>query len=105
MKPTLAERFAGWDAATRVTRLSQSEQSRDKARFASKLFRTLTRLRCTSLFTTTPLRTRKRSTPMKCPLIGELKIRTQNTSGLITLLRNGLLETFTLTASKAFGAS
>src|SRR6266700_5398361 len=103
MRRMLAERCAEWDAATKETRLLLSEQSNAKARFGCKLFRTLTRQHCTSLSMTTPHRTPKQSTQMKCPLIGELKIPTLSTSGLTTLPKNGLLVTFTRTELKASG--
>src|SRR6266550_2606642 len=48
------------------------------------------RLCFTTLSTITPRQTRKRSTLTKCPRIGELRMPTRNTSGLIILKKNGL---------------
>src|SRR5436190_23851983 len=105
MKPMSAGRFAAWDVATKEIKLSQSEQSNVPGRFGCKLSRTLTRQRCTSLFMITQHRIQKRSTRTKCLLIGELRMPTLNTVGSITPQKNGLLVTFTLMESRAFGAS
>src|SRR5439155_11267854 len=104
MKLMSAEKFVVWDADIRETRLSLLEPSNVLERFVCKLFCTLTRRHCISLSMTTQRRTRKQFTPMKCQLIGELKMLIRNTDGLTTLRKNGLLATFTPMASRASGA-